>query len=147
MQLFTFPEISSMITALPSLPIRATAGKSATFHCQFHVRKTDKALYEGITVGVWKRGGISLTLMTVTNEDNIAMNPKLDEEGPEYVQRVRGHLSTNKTNNASTILVELADVKESDERSYGCSMHFGPFREPLGASVSIDVLGKVNFFH
>ena len=132
--------MDSIIKALPSLP--ATPGKTATFHCEFHVREEDKALYEGVTVGIWQRGGIYLTLLTVTNEHNIVINPKLDTEGPEYIHRVHGYLSTNKTNNFSKVSVELTDVKESDERSYGCSMYFGPFREPLGASVTIDVQGK-----
>lgn len=71
------------------------------------------------------------------------MNPKLDEEGPEYNQRIHAHLSTNKTNNNTSIIsVVLADVKESHERSYGCSMYFGPYKEPTGSSVSIDVQGK-----
>ena len=132
--------MDSIIKALPSLPV--TPGKTATFHCEFHVREEDKALYEGVTVGIWQRGGIYLTLLTVTNEHNIVINPKLDTEGPEYIHRVHGYLSTNKTSNFSKVSVELTDVKESDERSYGCSMYFGPFREPLGASVTMDVQGK-----
>ena len=79
--------------------------------------------------------------MTVTKEYSIVMNPKLYKEGPEYSQRVRAHLSTNNSSNTSKVLVELAEVKESDERSYGCSMYFGPFREPLGSSVSVYVEG------
>lgn len=134
-----------MITALPSalqsLPIRARKGKNLTFHCEFRVAAEDEALYEGIAVGVWERGEIALTLMTVTKEYSIVMNPKLYKEGPEYSQRVRAHLSTNNSSNTSKVLVELAEVKESDERSYGCSMYFGPFREPLGSSVSVHVEG------
>lgn len=138
-------DTSSMITALPSalqsLPIRARKGKNLTFHCEFRVAAEDEALYEGIAVGVWERGEIALTLMTVTKEYSIVMNPKLYKEGPEYSQRVRAHLSTNNSSNTSKVLVELAEVKESDERSYGCSMYFGPFREPLGSSVSVYVEG------
>ena len=132
--------MDSIIKALPSPP--APPGKTATFHCEFHVREEDKALYEGVAVGIWQRGGIYLTLLTVTNEHNIVINPKLDIEGPEYIQRVHGYLSTNKINNFSKISVELTDIKEYDERTYGCSMYLGPFREPLGASVTIDVQGK-----
>lgn len=130
-----------MVIAFPSLPIRARKDKNLTFHCEFHVAAEDEELYEGVAVGVWERGEIALTLMTVTKEYSIVMNPKLYEEGPEYSQRVRAHLSTNNTSNTSKVLVELAEVKESDERSYGCSMYFGPFREPLGSSVSVYVEG------
>ena len=130
--------MSSMITALP---IRARKGKNLTFHCEFRVAPEDEAQYEGIAVGVWERGEIALTLMTVTKENSIFMNPNLYEQGPEYSQRVRAHLSTNSTSNTLKISVELAEVKESDERYYGCSMYFGPFREPLG-SFSVDVEGK-----
>ena len=81
--------------------------------------------------------------MTVTSKGDIIMNPKLDSEGPEYSQRVHAHLSTNKTDSdTSLISVVLTDVKETHERSYGCSMYFGPYKEPIGSSVSIDVQGK-----
>ena len=132
-----------MMTAFPSLPIPATPGQNVTFHCEFHLHETDQDLYEGVAVGVWERGGISLTLMTVTSDKRIVVNPKLIEEGPEYVDRIYGHLSTNETRNDSSVIsVELADVKKSDERSYGCIMYLGPFREPLGTSVAIDVQGR-----
>lgn len=139
----TFSERTSFITALPSVPISVSPGKNVTFHCQFHVHEKDKAFYEGVTVGVWQRGGIQITLMTVTSNRDIIINPKLDEEGPEYNDRVHALLSTNKTYNiTSTISVVLTDVNDSHERSYGCSMYFGPYKEPIGSSVSIDVQGK-----
>ena len=132
-----------MITALP-LQLKPTKqDKNVTFHCEFHVDEDDRALFDGVAVGVWERGEISLTLMTVTSSYNIVINPKLYQEGPEYNQRVYGYLSTNNTNNATRLTVELADVTESGDRSYGCSMYFGPFREPLGSSLSIDVEGKI----
>ena len=132
----------SMITALPLLLKPTRQEKNATFHCEFYVGEDDEALFDGVAVGVWERCEISLTLMTVTSNYNIVINPKLYQEGPEYNQKVYGYLSTNNTNNASRITVELADVTESSDRSYGCSMYFGPFREPLGSSLSIDVEGK-----
>ena len=125
------------------MPISVSPSKNVTFHCQFHVHEKDKAFYEGVTVGVWQRGGIQLTLMTSTSNIDIIINPKLDEEGPEYNDRVHALLSTNKTyNNTSTISVVLIDVNDSHERSYGCSMYFGPHKEPIGSSVSINVQGK-----
>ncbi|XP_078379886.1 uncharacterized protein LOC144662814 isoform X1 [Oculina patagonica] len=131
---------TSFVTTLPSLPISVSLGKNATFYCQFHVHEKDKAFYEGVTVGVWERGAIILTLMTVTRKGDIIINPKLDKEGPEYSQRVHAHLSTNKSDSDTSILsVVLADVQESHKRSYGCSMYFGPYKEPIGSSVSIDV--------
>jgi len=139
----TFSERTSFVTALPSVPISVSPGKNATFHCQFHVHEKDKALYGGITVGVWQRGGISITLMTVTSNGNITINPKLEEEGPEYNDRVHALLFTNKTNiDTSIISVLLTEVNESHEKSYGCSMYFGPYKEPVGSSVSIDLQGK-----
>ena len=132
----------SMITALPLLLKPTRQEKNVTFHCEFYVGEDDEALFDGVAVGVWGRCEISLTLMTVTSNYNIVINPKLYQEGPEYNQKVYGYLSTNNTNNASRITVELADVTESSDRSYGCSMYFGPFREPLGSSLSIDVEGK-----
>ena len=132
-----------MITALPLLLKPTKQDKNVTFHCEFHVDEDDRALFDGVAVGVWERGEISLTLMTVTSNYNIVINPKLYQEGPEYNQRVYGYLSTNNTNNATRLTVELKDVTESGDRSYGCSMYFGPFREPLGSSLSIDVEGKI----
>ena len=86
--------------------------------------------------------------MTVTSKGDIILNPKLDKEGPEYRERVHARLSTNKTNSdASIISVVLADVKESLERSYGCSMDFGPYKETIGSSVIIEVLGKIQSAH
>ena len=125
------------------MPISTRPVKNVTFHCQFHVHEKDEAFYEGVTVGVWQRGRVALTLITVTSKRNVIINPKLHEEGPEYNDRVHALLSANKTNiNTSIISVELTDVNESHERSYGCSMHFGPYKEPIGSSVSIDVQGK-----
>ncbi|KAJ7381384.1 hypothetical protein OS493_001518 [Desmophyllum pertusum] len=134
-------ERSSLITALPSLPISVRPGENATFRCEFHVLEKDKGHYAGVAVGIWGKGGITLTLMTVTSEGDVIMNPKLDEEGPEYIQRVHAQLSSNKTDSdtQSILSVVLADVTESHERSYGCSMFFGPFREPIGSFVSLDV--------
>ena len=133
----------SFIRALPSVPISVSPGQNVTFYCQFHVHENDKAFYEGVTVGVWQRGGISLTLMTVTSNSNIIINPNLQEEGPEYTDRVHALLSTNKTNNnTSVISVVLTEVSESHEKSYGCTMYFGPYKEPVGSSVTIDVQGK-----
>ena len=138
----TFLERTSFITALPSA-VSVSPGKNVTFHCRFHVHEKDKAFYDGVTVGVLQRGGISLTLMTVASNRNIIINPELAEEGPEYNQRVHALLSTNKTNNNTSIIsVVLTDVNESHEKSYGCNMHFGPYREPVVSSVSIDVEGK-----
>ena len=138
----TFLERTSFITALPSA-VSVSPGKNVTFHCRFHVHEKDKAFYDGVTVGVLQRGGISLTLMTVASNRNIIINPELAEEGPEYNQRVHALLSTNKTNNDTSIIsVVLSDVNESHEKSYGCSVYFGPYREPVVSSVSIDVEGK-----
>ena len=81
--------------------------------------------------------------MTVTSNRNIIINPKLEEEGPEYNDRVHALLSTNKTNNYTSIIsVVLTDVNESHQKSYGCSLYFGPYKEPVGSSVGIDVQGK-----
>ena len=55
------------ITALLSAPVSVSLGKNFTFQCQFHVHEKDQAFYEGVTVGVLQRGGISLTLMTVAS--------------------------------------------------------------------------------
>ena len=138
----TFLERTSFITALPSA-VSVSTGKNVTFHCRFHVHEKDKAFYDGVTVGVLQRGGISLTLMTVASNRNIIINPELAEEGPEYNQRVHALLSTNKTNNDTSIIsVVLSDVNESHEKSYACSMYFGPYKEPVVSSVSIDVEGK-----
>ena len=140
---FISAEKASFVKALPSLPISVRPGENATFRCEFHVRVQDKSHYDGVTVGVWELGGIVLTLMTVTSKGDIIVNPKLHEEGPEYVQRIHVHLSTNYTNDdVSVMSVVLTDVKESFERSYGCNMHFGPFKEPLGSSVSLEVQGR-----
>ena len=138
-----FSERTSFITALPSAPISISPGKNVTFHCQFHVHEKDKAFYEGVTVGVWQRGGILLTLMTVASNRNVIINPKLAEEGPEYTDRLHALLSTNKTNNNTSIIsVVLTDVNESHEKSYGCNMYFGPYKEPVGSSVSVVVQGE-----
>ena len=80
--------------------------------------------------------------MTVTSNSNIIINPNLEDEGPEYTDRVHTLLSTNKTNNISVISVVLTEVSKSHENSYGCTMYFGPHKEPVGSSVTIDVQGK-----
>lgn len=131
-----------MITALPSSPLSVEPGRNASFHCEFHVGEADKSVYDGVTVGIWERGGIYLTLLTVTINQTLITNPKLDQEVPQYRGRVYAKTWTNKTSNTSVMSVEIEDIKESDGRSYGCSMYFGPFGEPLGASVTIDVLGR-----
>ena len=71
------------------------------------------------------------------------MNPKLHQEAPEYHERVHTSYHSNRTSNTSVISVVLADVEVSDTRSYGCSMDFGPFKEPVGTYVKIEVEGKI----
>ena len=73
------------------------------------------------------------------------MNPKLDQEAPGYNGRVHATYRTNSTSNTSMILVVLTHVQESDERTYGCSISFGAFKEPIGSSVRIDMQGKNQF--
>ena len=81
--------------------------------------------------------------MTVTSNRNVIINPKMEEEGPEYNDRFHALLSPNETNNNTSIIsVVLTDVNESHEKAYGCSMYFGPYKESVGSSVSIDVQGK-----
>ena len=53
-----------------------------SFQCEFHVGDKDKVVYDGITVGIWERGGILLTLLTLAKNETLIMNPKLDQEVP-----------------------------------------------------------------
>ena len=132
-------EGKSAITAALSPPLSVTPGKNTSFQCEFHVGEEDKGVYEGVTVGIWERGAIFLTLLTLTTNETIVINPKLDQEVPEYQGRVHAKALSNKTSNTSVMSVEIKDVRESDRRSFGCSMYFGPFKGSLGAYVHIDV--------
>ena len=137
--------VKSAITAAPSPPLSAAPGANASFQCEFRVGELDKSVYDGITVGIWERGGIYLTLLTVTKHEALIVNPKLDQEVPEYRGRVHAKTWANRTSNTSMMSVEIEDVRESDRRSYGCSMYFGPFKESLGASARIGVQGMKQF--
>ena len=73
------------------------------------------------------------------------MNPKLDQEATDYYGRNYASFLANKTSNTLIISVVLAQAKKTDERSYGCSMCFGPFKEPITSCVRINVQGKHYF--
>jgi len=133
--------VKSAITAAPSPPLSAAPGANASFQCEFRVGELDNSVYDGITVGIWERGGIYLTLLTLTKHEALIVNPKLDQEVPEYRGRVHAKTWANRTSNTSMMSVEIEDIRESDRRSYGCSMHFGPFKKSLGASVRIGMQG------
>ena len=96
-------------------------------------------MYDGVAVGIWERGGIHLTLLTLTRNETIIINPKLDQEVPEYQGRVYAKTWSNKTSNTSMMSVEIKDVRESDRRSFGCSMYFGPYKGSLGAYLQTHV--------
>ena len=136
---FNTEEGTSAITAALSPPLSVAPGENTSFQCEFHLGEEDKGVYDGVTVGIWERGGIYLTLLTLTRNEIIIINPKLDQEVPEYQGRVHAKALSNKTSNTSVMSVEIKDVRESDRRSFGCSMYFGPYRGLLGASVQIDV--------
>ena len=135
----------SAITAAPSPPLSAAPGANAPFQCEFRVGEEDKSVYDGITVGIWERGGIDLTLLTLTRNETLIVNPKLGQEVPGYRGRVHAKTWANRTSNTSMMSVEIENVTESDRRSYGCSMYFGPFKKSLGASVRIGVQGMKQF--
>lgn len=141
--IFLFTARKSSITAALSPPLSVTSGGNASFYCEFYIGEVDKSLYDAVTVGLWEVGGIYRTLSTLTKHDSIIMNPKLYQEAPEYHERVYASYLSNNTSNTSVISVVLADVKVSDARSYGCSMDFGPFKEPVGTYVRIEVQGKI----
>ncbi|XP_068691316.1 uncharacterized protein [Montipora foliosa] len=131
----------SAITATLSPPFSADPGSNNSFRCEFQIGDSDKSVYDGLAVGTWKRGGIYMTLLTLTKTKKIIFNPKLDQELPKYVGRVQAKTWSNKTSNTSTLLIEFRDVRQSDEKTYGCHMFFGPFQGSLGASVWINVEG------
>ena len=99
----------------------------------------DKLVYDGVAVGIWERGGIYLTLLTLTRNETIIINPKLDQEVPEYQGRVHAKTWFNKTSNTSMMSVKIKDVRESDRRSFGCTMYFGPYKGSLGAYLQTHV--------
>ena len=112
-----------------------------SFQCEFHVGHKDKVVYDGITVGIWERGGILLTLLTLTKNETLIMNPKLDQEVPAYHGRVFAKTWSNRTTKASVMTIEINNIRESDRTCYGCGMYFGPFQELLGAAVRLDIQG------
>lgn len=132
-------ERKSAITAtlLPQLAV--APGSNTSFLCEFQVGDSDKSVYDGITVGTWKRGGIYMTLLTLTKTKTIIPNPKLDQEMPKHVGRFWAKTSSSKTSNTTTLSVEFGDLKQYHEKIYGCRMFFGPFQGSLGASVWINV--------
>lgn len=140
--IFMFTARSS-ITAALSPPLSVTPGGNASFYCEFYIDEVDKSLYDTVTVGLWELGSVYRTLSTLTKHSNLIMNPKLHQEAPEYHERVHASYLSNKTSNTSVISVVLLNVEVSDARSYGCSMDFGPFKEPVGTSVRIEVQGKI----
>ena len=140
---FVFTAKRSSITAALSPPLSIASGGNASFYCEFYVGDIDKSLYDAVTVGLWELGDIYRTLSTLTKHNSIIMNPKLHHEAPEYNERVNVSYLSNTTSNTSVISVVLADVELSDARSYGCSMDFGPFKEPVGTYVKIEVQGKI----
>ncbi|XP_068686392.1 uncharacterized protein [Montipora foliosa] len=131
----------SAITATLSPPLSAAPRSNASFRCEFQVGDSDKSVYDGITVGTWKRGGLYMTLLTLTNTKMIVLNPKLDQEVPKYVGRVQAKTWSNKTSNTSTLSIEFTDVRQSDEKTYGCRMFLGAFQGSLGASLWINAEG------
>ena len=131
----------SAITASPSSPLSVTPGGNMSFQCEFHVGDKDKVVYDGITVGIWERGGILLSLLTLTKNETLIMNPKLDQEVPAYHGRVFAKTWSNRTTNTSVMTIEINNIRESDRTCYGCSMYFGPFRGLLGAAVRLDIQG------
>ena len=140
---FLFTARKSTITAALSPPLSVASGGNASFYCEFRVGEDDKSLYDAVTVGLWEVGGIYRTLSTLTRHDSIITNPKLYQEAPEYHERVYASYLSNKTSNTSVISVVLDDVNVYHARSYGCSMDFGPFKEPVGTYVRIEVQGKI----
>ncbi|XP_068732343.1 uncharacterized protein [Montipora capricornis] len=132
-------ETKSAITAILSPPLSEAPGSNTSFRCEFQVGDPDKSVYDGITVGTWKRGGIYMTLLTLTKNETIILNPKLDQEVPKYIGRVQAKIWSIKTNNTSALSIEFRDLRQSDEKTYGCRMFFGPFQGSLGASVWINV--------
>ena len=130
------------MTTVWTPPLSVQPGSNASFQCQFYVGEADKPVFDHVTVGLWKRGGISLTLLTLTKRGNVIINPKLNKEAPLYGGRVHGRQWSNTTANTSGITVEIEHVEESDEGYYGCSIFFGAFKQVLGASVKINVQGR-----
>ena len=82
-----------------------------------------------------------MTLLTLTKNETIILNPKLDQEVPKYIGRVQAKIWSIKTSNTSALSIEFRDLRQSDEKTYGCRMFFGPFQGSLGASVWINVEG------
>ena len=130
------------MTTVWSPPLSVQPGSNASFQCQFYVGEADEPVFDYVTVGLWERGGISLTLLTLTKRGNVIVNPKLNKEAPLYAGRVHGRQWKNTTTNTSGITVKIEHVEESDEGFYGCSIFFGAFKGELGESVKIDVQGR-----
>ncbi|CAH3192271.1 unnamed protein product, partial [Porites evermanni] len=134
-------ERTSAMTTVWSPPLSVQPGSNASFQCQFYVGEADEPVFDYVTVGLWERGGISSTLLTLTKRGNVIVNPKLNKEAPLYAGRVHGRQWKNTTTNTSGITVKIEHVEESDEGFYGCSIFFGAFKGVLGESVKIDVQG------
>lgn len=132
-------ERTSAMTTVWSPPLSVQPGSNASFQCQFYVGEADEPVFDYVTVGLWERGGISLTLLTLTKRGNVIVNPKLNKEAPLYAGRVHWRQWKNTTTNTSGITVKIEHVEESDEGFYGCSIFFGAFKGELGESVKIDV--------
>lgn len=130
------------MTTVWSPPLSVQPGSNASFQCQFYVGEADESVFDYVTVGLWERGGISVTLLTLTKRGNVIVNPKLNKEAPLYAGRVHGRQWKNTTTNTSGITVKIKHVEESDEGFYGCSIFFGAFKGVLGESVKIDVQGR-----
>ena len=119
------------------------SGENASLLCDFYVHDKDKPVFKGVILGLCARGGISLTLVSLTKEDRLIVNPDLDQEGPDYLYRTEAtQQGLNKTSNTTRVSLVLRNVTVAEDGVYGCFMDFGPFREPIASLVDIEVKGK-----
>ncbi|KAJ7381373.1 Neural cell adhesion molecule 1 [Desmophyllum pertusum] len=114
---------------------KVTEGSSFTFEWDFNLQSGDKGKLREIIFGLWEKGYTSSYFITVDKLGGADENPQLGKKHPNYVGRVYWVGDISK----SYVAFRLANIKLSDNNTYGCQLDIGGFGQTIDSKISLIV--------